>query len=206
MGKDETTLPEMADSPLKIDMQPKDLGSDFQNKITDAESLDLAFKGELCGWRIVSESTKEKTITGKEKIVTKQKLEIDREGRIMNEQGANFVFKSVVPLISALTTTSSFDNADIYNQYRARLKSIKFTLLDSIVLDENPYDIIPYRVHEIISFLCSCYLITKKGHKGFTLKELAETFITSIMSRTMPELKSQQGFLDKIRSGFSGGK
>ena len=198
---------EVAESPLNIDMQTKELDPTFQNKMTDADSLDLAFKGELCGWRIVSEVTTEKTLTGKEKKVTKQKLITDMKGRIMNEAGENYVFKSVFPLISVLATTSSFENRDIYKQYRTRLKSIKYTLLDSILIDGNPYDIIPYRVHEVTSFLCSCYLITKSGHKGFKLKQLTETFITSVFNRNAPiPQQSQQGFLDKIRSGFSGGK
>lgn len=200
-------MPEMAENPLNIDMQPKELDPTFQNKMTDAEKLDEAFKGELCGWRVVSESAEETTITGKKKLVMKLKRVIDYDGRIMNEAGENYVFRAVFPLISVLTTTSVLDAAHIYNNYKIRLKSIKFTLLDSILLEANPYNIIPSKVHEIITFLCSCYLITLSAQKGTKLKQLTETIISSTMNRLnmMPQ-QSQAGILDRIRSGFMGDK
>lgn len=195
----------MADNPVNIDMQPKEIDPTMQAKMTDADKLDEAFKGELCGWRIVPETTKETTITGKSKLVTKLTRVIDYNGRIMNEAGENYVFRAIFPLITILTTTSVLEAIHIYKNYRVRLKSIKNTLLDSIMLESNPYDIVPSKVSEVTTFLCSCYLITLSAQKGTKLKQLTETIISSTMNRMsmMPNV-TQGNILDKIRNNLGG--
>jgi hypothetical protein len=191
--------------------EAKALTSDFQSEITDADYLKLAFYQKFCGWVEYTKVTETSVLGMKQKEFEKQ-FTVDRFGRTMNEIGGSYLFSSCLPLISRLTTTSNLSDANIYNLWNGKITSIEFVLLDSYYAKpkassgfrQNPYDLNIERLGDVSAYLATLSAITAKAKGGFTLKELAESFITTnifsgarqgMMQGGMPE---KQGWLDRI--------
>mgnify|MGYP001626218991 CR=1 FL=1 len=155
---------------------------DFQKFITDPKSMKLYFYSALAGWRIYQrQETKE--ILDMQQIIDINSVDVDKNSRICNETGADYAFSAMYPLISEFTATSKIAKSNIYNQYRTTIKEIANGFLVNYYIDGNSYSFKPYRIGELVSFLCRFELISLKGLEGFTLKELRETIMSGMFRR-----------------------
>jgi len=141
----------------------------------------------------------------------------DENIRLMNDDGANFLYHSILPLISHVTTTGKLSEMDIYNLWNGKLTSLEFKLLDSYYLPpivdgvkrpdlQNPYQLKSGDIGDIITSLAILYAITKKAEKGFTLTELAESFATASIYNHSPQQQPKGGIGHAIGSFFNRGK
>jgi hypothetical protein len=174
--------------------------SDFQKYITDAESLKLIFYFALCGYEI-KQKTEIKKILNSEIRELKEYIVKDKEKALCNEACANYLFNNLYPLILQLTTTANLNDKEIYKIYNAKILTLTFSLLDNYYFDNNSFELKINYLSDIITFLCSFNLITKKAREGFTLNKLTETFISYYVQK--PESEKSGSILGKI---FGGGK
>jgi hypothetical protein len=112
---------------------PRALDPEFSKHILDVDPLLLAFYKTFCGWRQVT-IEESKTVFGKTKTMTISKFVIDKFSRFINEQGANYLFNTILPLIGASSQTSHMKPIDIYNFWKGHRFDIRITLLDSYYL------------------------------------------------------------------------
>lgn len=188
-------------------MQSKEgLSIDFQKWITDAEPMRNAFYFALCGWIPVNEEVTYKFLneTRKELI---PKIEVLKDGRILNEAGATWLYYKLLPAISQLITTSKMTPMGIYRMWNARLLTIILTLSRLAYFRNengviNPYQFKPERIHDLITTL-DLSNTSKKGEGGYTLNLLATSISTATLIKhgIEPPVKNE-GLISKLRSGF----
>jgi hypothetical protein len=197
-GSQSTSTPDSTkpDTTQNIQLQTKEIPLDLQRFMLDPEPLKTAFNFLFCGWILVPKP-QTKTMIGITKIETINVVEIDKKSRICNESGANYLYYSVSPLINQLSSTSDLQEIMIYNLWNAKMITLITTLARSIYFEGNPYEFKEHRVGDVITQLSSHVVITMKAHKGFTTRELAETIISSTLSRLGVQEK-EKGFFDKF--------
>ena len=186
---------------VSIDSTTDKLDTEFQKFMTDEKSLNLAFLSAFSGWRIIY---KEK-ITIKldvEEKETRQELEIDEYARMMNEAGSNYLTSVLKPLIAPIATTGNLTGRQIYNLLDGKTDVIIYALLDSIAIDGNPYEIKVYRIPDIISTVCEFYTVVSKMEKGFTLIQLSQSFITSVINRSGNAVQKSEGVIERLQRGL----
>ena len=165
---------------VKIELQKENTANtEFQKHILDAGSFEEALYLAFCGYRYTMHEVKIKTIDG-EKVEIVKTLEVDRNAKIINEAGANYLAKAINPLISHLATTSNLSEKQILREWKGKLTSIIFALEDSYYFEGNPYELKIERLPDIITTLATAISITSKSKDGFTLKQLTETILTQI--------------------------
>jgi len=71
-----------------------------------------------------------------------------------------------------------------------------------IMKAKNPYDIKIDGLATVTTTLIELYTITSKAKDGFTLKKLADSFITSVIQRNGAEMPKKEGILERIQKGF----
>lgn len=115
-------------------MQPKEITENTIRFFSDTDPLAQIFKYKFCGHRKIltpikssDEATK---IFGADN--TKQYIEeirVDYYARIMNEAGANYLYTTVSPSISAVAQTGNLTGDQIYSVWDGIIESIKRHLL-----------------------------------------------------------------------------
>jgi len=183
---------------LKADTTNR-LNDDLQRYILDTDTLHLAFYTAFCGWRLDTRTDTE-TFLGTERQIVHKEYKIDNKSRIMNEAGADYLYSSTLPLIIQTTTTSNLSYKVIFKLWSGKLDRITFALLESIYLENNPYEITQHRIADIISLLTSLSATTLKALEGFTLKQITETFISTYLQKQNIGENKQQGLLDKFKN------
>jgi len=169
---------------------------EYQKYITDIEKLKDIFLIGLCGYSYEEREEKIKLL-GKELTQKKLYLIPHKEKAFINEQGAYYLFSQIFPLINQLTTTGQLNEYEIYKSYNAKLTTIIFSLLDNYYFENNTFELKVEHLNDIISFLGLFQSITLKARNGFTLKQIAQTFI-SVFKNTpqISEEKEKKGLFD----------
>ena len=195
------------DDRLSIDASSPKIDTEAQKYFTDPDPVSLMFYCALSGYRVVYIPHVTETF-GHKKIEMEKTYTIDKVSRVSNEDGANFVMSSVMPLISPLMTTSKLSEKQIYNLWNGKIDDIIQSLLMSYYIDKNPYEININRFASITTMLCELYGITSKAKEGFTLTQLAQSFITSTITRTGndPTATRATGLMAGIQGALGGGK
>jgi hypothetical protein len=187
---------------LAITSNAKILESDYQKYITDVSDAEFVFLASFAGYRKQIE-IKEVDMLGEKREIRTEKIVRLERGRLMNEEGATFLFNSYYGLISKGTQTSKLTDAEIYNLWNAKIDSTTSRLLKSYYIDNNPFELEPENVPEIITILLTFYPLTKSSSGGFKLRELAESFITTNNYRMGIEPKPRgNGIIDTIKRGI----
>ena len=185
-----------ADTSISISAPAIQSDTEFQRFITDINPLKLAFYSVFAGWQVINVPT---TIEFKGQQIKQDNLTYVRGSfALMNESGADYLFGAVYPLISQLASTSQLDDAEIRHLWRGRLRLIAQALRDNYFLQNNTWEVKIEFIGDIIATLGSLYVITKKAGKGFTLKELAESFTTATIRKEGVAVQ-QPTMLDNIK-------
>ena len=195
------------ESPLHLDIE-KSEGSEveFQKWITDADSLELVFKGALCGWQVTT-ILKDYEFMGDVSKKSLRTITIDKFSRLINESGADYIYRSIYPLISPLESTSKVSTDIIYSQYMQFLETISSSLGENYFIEGNTYKIKWHRSDAIISFLATMYPISLKANEGFTLEKLRETIVSQFLkNQQMGGFQKQEGLIEKFKGAFGMGK
>jgi len=159
---------------------------EYQKYITSTEELKNIFLIGLCGYYYTEEEEKVKfgsTEVKKRKKILKQ----DTSKAFMNENGAYYLYSQLMPLINQLTTTSNYSDKNIFVAYNSKITTLIFSLLDNYYFQNNTFQLKIEYLPDIISFLCSFQLISMKGKEGFTLKQIAQTYISLFKTEEKPK-------------------
>jgi len=189
---------------LQADANTNKLNDDLQRYILDTDALHLAFYTAFCGWQLDTKADIE-TFLGSERQIIHKEYKIDTRSRVINEAGADYLYSSTLPLIIQTTTTSNLSYKLIYKLWSGKIDRIAFALLESIYLENNPYDIKQHRIADIISVLTSLSATTLKALEGFTLKQITETFISTYLQKQNTNESKPQGILDKFKNTMQKG-
>ena len=174
---------------------------DIQRYLLDTEPLRLIFYQAFCGW-VETPDTQNIDMLGAKIQQTRKIYVVEKNARLLNEAGANYLYNSIKPLIDATTASSNLTRGQIYRLWHAKLLTISFSLLDSIMFEGNPYEIKNIeRIADIISTLTAFSGITYKAKDGFTMSKLADTFISTFIQRTSGATP-QASLLDKIKGAI----
>ncbi len=199
----------MADVGLQIEYpndndtpQPQQkMTADIQRYLLDTEPLRLVFYQAFCGW-VEAPDTQDIDILGSKIQQTRKVYIIEKNARLMNEAGASYLYNSVKPLIDATTASSNLSKGQIYRLWHAKLLTISFSLLDSLMFEGNPYEIQNIeRIADIISTLTAFSGITYKAKDGFTMSKLADTFISTFIQKASGTAP-QPSLLDKVKGAM----
>jgi hypothetical protein len=114
----------------------KELGQEYQKHITDTDAMNIVFYMALSGWRKISIAEPTKTILSVKIENVKTYFHIDRDSRIMDEEGANYLYSSVYPLISVLITTGIVDEQYIWTTWNGKIRSIGLSLLKAYYIPQ----------------------------------------------------------------------
>jgi len=202
---DDRRFRDIPEAPVALSLDGDKLSPEFQRFITDSNPLLNAFYAAFSGHRHVTEISYKKGLGGKEKEVTKDKLLIDTSNRVMNEYGASKCFNTIAPLVSPLATTSNLTESQIYYAWHIKTFMLRLALLDSYFLEGNPYQLKINHLADITTSVKSLYFITSKAKGGFTLHELADSFITQEIRRTGVDSSGKKvGLIEGIQAGFKG--
>lgn len=178
------------------------LTPDYQRWISDVNPLKNAFYFRLCGWRIVTKTRKVKKAILGEKYESYEALEIDKVGRVMDENGGEHYYYDLYPMINQVLTSSKLKRSQIYKTWNAKILTLILELNRmAFSLDgENHYHINPNRTTNAITFFCSLWNISFKAEDGFTTTHLADqiTSATLIKHDIDPRDQIQSGFFDKL--------
>ena len=175
---------------IKIDTNPQEnnpkMQSDLQHFILDMSPLKISLYEAFCGWLQTTDTANADFFGCKPK---EQKIywQVNKSSRKLNEIGANYIYNAILGLISPTAQTSNLSQSQIYRLWRGRLNALAIELLNSYLHEGNPYEIKDIStIRGIIATIASFYTITNKAKKGFVLKELAETFVSTFIAKTAP--------------------
>lgn len=187
---------------INIDTEASELSPDYQKFISDENPIKESFYTTFCGHRYIIKPIKT-LIMGQEEVQYERELIIDEKSRVMNEACAEYIYGAIKPLISPVTQHSNLTPIQIYNLWRGKIRVIRHTLINSIYFDGNPYEIRQYRISDIITTIIENYAITANATGGFKLKEMRESFITSVIRRNSEIPQHQEGILDRLSKKFN---
>lgn len=108
----------------------KSVDVEFGKHVLKVDELELTFYKIFAGWRSVTEED-EVTAFKTTKVFEREKYIVDYDSRMTNEQGANHILQNVQPLIIAAVQSSKLREMTIYNNWKAKLISLRMSMLDS---------------------------------------------------------------------------
>jgi hypothetical protein len=176
---------------LEKSLEEKSEKLEYQKYITDIEKIKDIFLIGLCGYSYEEKEEKIKVL-GKEIKQKKLYLVQHKEKAFINEQGAYYLFSQIFPLINQVTTTGKLNEFEIWKSYNAKLTAIIFTLLDNYYFEGNSFELKIEHLSDIVSFLGLFQNITLKARGGFTLEQIAQTFI-SVFKSSPQEKEEKKG-------------
>lgn len=186
---------------------PKEFHPDLARHIMDSEPLRGAFYSLYAGWRETYLEEKFTNSLGKEKIRLVKHI-VTPEGRDKiiqkkKEDGADYIYETIFPLINTMMSTSNVNSFEIYYAWHARIREITWTLTKKIMFEENPYAMQLSDIPQIISNVAQLYLLTKKAEKGWTLNKIADQYSSSLIMHNAQEggiqiQPKKEGIIDKI--------
>lgn len=183
---------------------PKEFHPDLARHIIDTQPLRVAFYGIFCGWREELKEVETKNALGKPVKKFIQVIVVSKV-RLSNEDGGDYLYDTIYPLVAPFISTSKLSSWEIYNTWRGRLRELRWTLYKKIQFGGNPFNMKKEDLPEIISNLAQLYLITKKAEGGWTLNKIADQYSSMLVLRGGAETggtigmmpQKQEGILDK---------
>jgi len=187
-GQEEEIINESSDLEtlaLEKNEEEKIAKLEYQKYITSTEELKNIFLIGLCGYYYAEEEEKIEFAGVKTKN-KKRILKKDESKAFCNENCAYYLYSQLMPLIHQLTTTSNFSDKNIFVAYNSKITTLIFSLLDNYYYEGNTFGLKIQYLPDIISFLCSFQLVSMKGKEGFTLKQIAQTYISLFKTEEKP--------------------
>jgi len=135
-----------------------------------------------------------------------EKIIVDDDRRLGNEDGADYIYEVIVGLIDPQTQASKYDTGDTYNMFRGKIRNeLPFTLKNKILYEGNPFAMKLTSIPEVIATLAEYYLRARKGEKGWFYERTSlqpqlapQVSMTSDGTTMTMGVEQKKGFFDGI--------